>query len=83
MTNPQYTGWRFWLCRKQVQELHNEAEGLRHKLLKTEAKLELLQADHDKAKKGTAVLLGFVREAHRLNSPIVPGSAREVLSRAQ
>ena len=73
-------GWRFWLVRPTVlgmcadldmAELNLDA--YRQRLAQTEAKLELIQQDHDalKAKhataiKGTGAILGFVQQMHHL-----------------
>lgn len=84
----QVKGWRFFLTRKVVLGLcgdldaaNQQAEVCRQALAQAQAKLELLQHDHDRAKKGNSVLLGFLREAHRLDVPTEPGSARELLNK--
>lgn len=84
----QAKGWRFFLTRKVVLGLcgdldaaNQHVEVCRQALAQAQAKLELLQHDHDKTKKGNSVLLGFLREAHRLDKPVEPGSARELLNK--
>ncbi len=88
-------GWRYCLVRPAVLALcdaldiniKEQSETLQkfytlsaehQHLVGEHAKLE---AQHEHAKKGTHVLLGFIHNAHRLGQPIEAGSAREVLNR--
>lgn len=91
----QAKSWRFFLTRKTVIGLCADLDAAEAQLTvcrqgfaQAEARCEMLaealeelKGKHEQAKEGTSVLLGFIRQAHRLGSPITPGSAREVLAK--